>query len=99
MAVLSRNFRLRCEAISSDWRERLGLRVIDPLPANVLAKNLGATLRRPEEIDIKQEAIDYLCQANDWFGMILCNALRIDLEQSKQPVQVGDCRVATVAYT
>jgi Zn-dependent peptidase ImmA (M78 family) len=69
---LSVAFRLRCEAISSEWRACLKLRAFDPLPASVLARELRATLHRPDEMnEALPEAIDYLSRADDWFGVIL----------------------------
>ncbi len=71
MTQLSKRFRLRCEAISSTWRMNLALRAFDPLLANTLAQKFEATLRRPDEMDAPQGAIDHLLRADDWFGMIL----------------------------
>lgn len=69
---LSVAFRLHCEAISSDWRACLKLQAFDPLPANVLARELRAMLHRPDEMnEALPEAIDYLSRADDWFGVIL----------------------------
>ncbi len=69
MTQLPKSFRNRCEAISSELRIELGLRIFDPLPANQLARTCGIIIRRPDRMDMPQETIDYFLQADNWWGI------------------------------
>ncbi len=43
-------FRQRCEAIATERRSLLQLQAFDPLPAETLATDLGATLFTPDRV-------------------------------------------------
>lgn len=72
MSKLTAGFRERCEAISTDWRARLGLRSFDPLPATKLALKMDVRLWEPKDVlSIDPTVATKLVKATDWFGVIL----------------------------
>lgn len=67
-------FKQRCEAIAVDWRHRLGLAVIDPLPAETLLRALDpqVTICAPADLpNLAANTAAYLAQAVDWSAGIL----------------------------
>ena len=70
MTGLSKTFRSRCEALSMQWRIRLGLRAFDRLPADELADACGVLVRRPDQLDVPEEVRDYFLCREDWWGFL-----------------------------
>lgn len=70
MMPLSKSFRKQCEAISAEKRMELNLRIFDPLPANLLVQKYGAVVRRPDEMDMPQQVVDYFLANMSWWGVL-----------------------------
>jgi hypothetical protein len=70
MTKLPNEFRNRCEAISTQWRIRLGLRAFDRLPADELADACGVLVRRPDQLDAPTEVRDFFLHREDWWGLL-----------------------------
>jgi hypothetical protein len=71
---LQSSFKNRCEGFSATWRHRLGLEVIDSLPAETLlrALDLNVEVRTPEQIPtLSPHQIEHLAQADDWSAGII----------------------------
>jgi Zn-dependent peptidase ImmA (M78 family) len=70
MTLLSKSFRKQCEVIAAEKRMELDLRIFDRLPANQLASKYGIVVRRPDEINMPQDIIDYFLENHDWWGVL-----------------------------
>ncbi|WP_414575806.1 ImmA/IrrE family metallo-endopeptidase [Anabaena sp. CCY 9402-a] len=69
---LSPEFRQRCEAIATEQRSLLRLRAFEPLPADILANQLGAKLLTPDQmpnLEAKQMAL--LLASDEWSAAIV----------------------------
>ncbi len=68
---MERGFKSRCENLALQVRSDLGLNKIAPLPAESLAKHLGAQLWSPQEIrGLSQEALQQLRRDNDSWSAV-----------------------------
>lgn len=70
MTQLSKEFRNHCEAVSVEWRIKLGLRAFDPLPANMLAEACSVLIRSPEQLALSHEVQKYFRQQANWWGIL-----------------------------
>lgn len=71
---LSSVFRQRCEAIATERRNLLGLRAFDPLPADVLAADLGAKLFTPEQVpNAEPKQVAVLLTSDQWSAAVICH--------------------------
>lgn len=72
MVELSRQFREKCESISSNYRSELGLHIYDPLWGRTLAQTVKAELLTPHQIiNWPSHRADELVEQTDWWGIIL----------------------------
>ena len=69
---LSSEVRRRCEAIATERRSLLRLRAFDPLPADTLAADLGATLFTPEKVpNADLEKAHILLASDQWSAAVI----------------------------
>ncbi|MEH1771438.1 MAG: ImmA/IrrE family metallo-endopeptidase [Nostoc sp.] len=69
---LSPEFRQRCEAIATEQRSLLRVRSFEPLPADILATKLGATLFTPDQVpNLEPEQVTLLLASDGWSGVII----------------------------
>lgn len=72
---LPHRFRKRCESISSEQRNMLGLRAFEPLPAALLAQSLSATIFFPQDIpNVEPDQVSRLLNSDRWFAGIIREA-------------------------
>ena len=73
LASLSSSFIDRCESIATEQRVYLRLRAFEPLPAQQLATQLGATLFTPETLpNADPEQVRILLSQGQWSAAIIC---------------------------
>ncbi len=64
---LTAQFKLRCEAISTDLRAKLGKQAFDPLPAALLVAHLGVVALPPQSLTHLDETHKaYLSASTEW---------------------------------
>lgn len=71
---MKHGFKSWCERAAISYRNNLGLKNIDPLPANTLAQHLGVILKTPEEIDgLSKESLEVLLngESKSWSAVTL----------------------------
>src|SRR5687768_4349142 len=84
---LSDTFKQKCENISTSWRERLHLRVFDPLPCSRLVEELEASLIAPNELKTAPpKQIEHLLKNNSWSAGIISREPLWILYNSKHAV-------------
>ncbi len=67
-------FKSWCERAAISYRNNLGLKNIDPLPAHILAQHLGVILKTPKEIDgLSKESLEVLLngESKSWSAVTL----------------------------
>ncbi len=63
----------RCEGIATERRSLLGLRAFEPLPADALAADLGATVFTPENIpNADPDQVAVLLASDEWSAAVIC---------------------------
>lgn len=66
-------FRKRCESISTEQRNRIGLRAFAPLPARILAEHHSATILSPQEIpNVEPAQLQALMDSDQWSAGVVC---------------------------
>jgi Zn-dependent peptidase ImmA (M78 family) len=70
MTLLSKSFRKRCETIAGEKRMELELQIFDPLPSNLLANKFEALIRRPDEMNMPQNVVQYFLDNTNWWGIL-----------------------------
>ncbi|MBE9104275.1 hypothetical protein IQ229_04760 [Nostoc cf. edaphicum LEGE 07299] len=74
---LSSEFRQHCEAITTEQRSLLRVRLFEPLPADTLEAKLGATLFTPDRIpNLESEQVAVLLASDGWSGSIVGDRTR-----------------------
>ena len=69
---LTGSFRARCEALTTKLRADLGLRAIDPLPADRLAAHLAAQILVPGDLtNLDAQHIATLEESTRWCGALI----------------------------
>ena len=86
---LSPGFRRRCEAIATERRGILRLRAFAPLPAKILAADLGATIFTPEAVPhAEPDQVAVLLNSDQWSAGVICkNPLWIVHNPSHAPTR------------
>ncbi len=84
MTLLSKSFRKQCETIAAEKRMELGLRIFDPLPAQLLAQKYEALIRRPDEMNMPQDVVQYFLDDTNWWGILFPFTPPVIVYDSKQ---------------
>ncbi|MBD2412773.1 Zn peptidase [Nostoc calcicola FACHB-389] len=69
---LTTEFRQRCEGIATEKRSLLNIRAFEPLPADLLATQLGATILTPKQIpNLNPCVVAVLLDSDQWSAGII----------------------------